>query len=145
MGNKLSYLAQANELLCELLEPLEKSRVYRSAAVDYLDQPEFFNQVLSFSLPSCTPQECLEFMLGAENHLGRVRGINKGPRVIDIDILFWGNNVINSSCLQVPHPRLFQRSFIVLPLMELTCFKTLNQAFKFSNTFCNDAFPLDNN
>ncbi len=144
IGNRFENLRLAKKLLSKNLVLLNESRIYSSPAVDYLDQPEFLNQVLCFEIPNSLPQECLELVLSIESKMGRVRHIPKGPRVIDIDILFWGNETLNSPNLEIPHPRLFQRSFIVLPLKELPIFQTLSSNFKFPSKFCNEAFPLDN-
>ncbi|MBK23882.1 MAG: 2-amino-4-hydroxy-6-hydroxymethyldihydropteridine diphosphokinase [Halobacteriovorax sp.] len=144
IGNRLENLKQAKKFLSEKLELKSQSRVYRSPAVDYLDQPEFLNQVLQFKIPNISPQECLQILLSIEVKMGRIRKISKGPRVIDIDLLFWSIDTIDSPNLEVPHPRLFQRSFIVLPLKELPIFETLSSKFDFPSQFCNEAFPLDN-
>lgn len=144
IGDRLANLQEAKKLLVKNFSLIEESPIYRSPAVDYLDQPEFLNQVLSFDKPSDNPQECLGIALEIENKMGRVREISKGPRVIDIDLLFWGTETINFNNLQIPHPRLFERSFIVLPLKDLSIFNTLSKSFSFPNSFCNDAFPFKN-
>lgn len=144
IGDRFENLRSAKTLLCKEFKLEEESRIYSSPAVDYLDQPDFLNQVLSFESPNVSPQETLKLMLSIEHSLGRRRDIPKGPRNIDIDMLFFNENVIKTSELEVPHPRLFERSFIVLPLKELKIFNTLNAKFDFPETFCNEAFPLTN-
>lgn len=140
IGNRSQNLKSATQKLCEFLVLKNSSNVYESTAVDYLDQPDFLNQVLEFDEPSKISKDALmEKILNVEKDLGRERVIDKGPRVIDIDILFWGTEKYNSHSLTIPHPRLFSRSFIVLPLSELDYFKILKTTFDFPSTFNNSA------
>ena len=143
VGDRLQNITDAKNKIGSKFQLLEESRVYTSEAVDYSDQPDFLNQVIVFEKPEMPPRECINLLLSIENELGRIRDIPKGPRTIDIDILFWELESFDYPNLQVPHPRLFQRSFIVLPLMELKVFKTLSNKFAFSESFCNEAFPLN--
>ena len=140
IGERESHLKEAKNILAEKFNLLEESRVYESSAVDYLNQPDFLNQVLSFEIPSANPHEVLNFLLKTEKELGRRRDIDKGPRTIDLDLLFWGKDTINSENLDVPHPRLFERSFIVQPLMELSAFTDLNKSFNFPEKFDNSCW-----
>lgn len=142
LGDKLQNLELAREQLKKLFNLKQESSIYKSEAVDYIDQPSFLNQILEFDLPKQDPKEVLLTALNLEKDLGRRRDIPKGPRIIDIDILFWGLETIDVKGLVVPHPRLFERSFIVLPLRELDYFNTLQQKFSFPQVFCNEAFPL---
>jgi 2-amino-4-hydroxy-6-hydroxymethyldihydropteridine diphosphokinase len=84
---------------------------------------------------------CLE-LLEIENQLGRVRKEKWGPRIIDIDIIFWGLHKIETKILTVPHPFWSQRSFVVEPLKELPFFQTLKKSFKIPNDFENNAKPI---
>ena len=140
IGDRLNHLKQAKKKLCSKLELIQESNVYCSRALDYLEQPDFLNQVLEFKLPkNKAPHEILHTALSIEKTMGRVRTIDKGPRTIDIDLLFWGKETIVNSSLQIPHPRLFDRSFIVLPLMELPFFQSLKSSFTFKTAFENEA------
>ena len=140
LGDRELHLNKAKELLSKNFSFIAASNIYQSPAVDYLNQPDFLNQVLEFELPTnYTEHEVLNLILEIEKELGRVRDIPKGPRTLDIDILFWGLINIDSENLIVPHPRLFDRSFIVYPLMELPFASTLKSNFKFSNKFKNTA------
>jgi 2-amino-4-hydroxy-6-hydroxymethyldihydropteridine diphosphokinase len=65
------------------------------------------------------PGELLDFLLAAEKRMGRVRGERWGPRVIDLDILIFGHKVINEGALQIPHPRLHERRFVLAPLCDI--------------------------
>lgn len=143
LGNREEHLSRAKESLCTYYSLREESRIYESPAVDYLDQPDFLNQILVFSLPNQSPKEVILNILAIEKELGRVRGIDKGPRTVDIDLLFWDREEIDIEELQVPHPRLFQRSFIVLPLKELNIYPYLSESFHFPVTFENKAWPLN--
>lgn len=118
------------------------SQIYESPAVDYLNQPDFYNQVLEFSLPDSSADQTMTLLLNIEQQMGRDRIIPKGPRLIDIDILFWGLSEIQSPTLIIPHPRLFLRSFVVLPLTELPGFQILKENYKFKFTFDNHAKAL---
>ena len=119
LGNREKYLSTALEKLCSHFDLIAKSKLYHSKAVDYLDQPDFINQVLEFKLPTIQPTDALSICLDIESSMGRERIIAKGPRTIDIDILLWAKEKINDKNLQVPHPRMFDRHFIMNPLSEL--------------------------
>ena len=81
-------------------------------------------------------------LLSIENKLGRERKIKSGPRNIDIDILFLGLEKINQLNLTIPHPRLFERSFVLFPLKELPFYPILKKHFKFPSNIQNDATPI---
>lgn len=142
LGDRKGHLHEAKELLKKEFEFIAESRIYESPAVDYLNQPDFYNQVLEFRLPSLSPEIVMARLLRIEQEMGRNRDIPKGPRIIDLDILFWGDKKIKSESLIVPHPRLFERSFVVLPLSELPGFKELQNFFEFKFAFTNTAKPL---
>jgi 2-amino-4-hydroxy-6-hydroxymethyldihydropteridine diphosphokinase len=142
IGNPVEQLHQARLMLASRFQFIAQSRIYRSKAQDYLDQPDFFNQVLEFQTPSITPLEALNQILHVEKLLGRRRDIPKGPRVIDIDILFFDELKFESEELQIPHPRLWHRSFVVKPLRELPYFDILKHQHIFPIDFADDAIPL---
>jgi 2-amino-4-hydroxy-6-hydroxymethyldihydropteridine diphosphokinase len=142
LGDRLQNLSKVKEILSSKFSFIAESRVYESAAVDYENQPDFFNQVLEFHTPNISPDDCMRFLLETEKILGRTRVIPKGPRLIDIDILFWDKLEISTEITQIPHPRLFTRSFVVLPLSELPGFKVLQEKFSFTFSFPNSATPL---
>lgn len=145
LGNRIENL---NLALCHIKEKFQliaSSRIYKSEAVDYTDQPEFLNQVHEFKInPKLAPKETLKVLLAIENMMGRVRDIARGPRVVDIDILFYGDEISNTKFLELPHPRWMQRSFVVKPLSELPCFELINSKYAPSLSFEIDAFPLEN-
>lgn len=140
LGDRAGHLKLAKELLANQFDLLEESRIYESPAVDYLNQPDFLNQVLLFKMSPDSPRQVLNKILSIEKDLGRVRNIDKGPRTVDIDILFWGDTIINEENLDIPHPRLFERSFIVEPLKELSVFDALSNRFKFPEKFDNECW-----
>jgi 2-amino-4-hydroxy-6-hydroxymethyldihydropteridine diphosphokinase len=142
LGDRKNHLEEAKALLSKKFKFIAESRIYESPAVDYLNQPDFYNQVLEYALPDDSPESIMNFLLETEKELGRNRSIPKGPRVIDLDILFWGELEIYSDLLILPHPRLFERSFVVLPLSELPGFKNLQRKFVFKFTFDNSAAPI---
>ncbi|WP_127715589.1 2-amino-4-hydroxy-6-hydroxymethyldihydropteridine diphosphokinase [Halobacteriovorax sp. HLS] len=143
IGETRDNLSNAISHLEKYFTLKSKSRVYTSEAVDYENQPDFLNQVLEFEKPQISPSECMSIALKIEQELGRLRGVPKGPRIIDIDILFYELCTSTDPHILLPHPRLFDRSFIVLPLMELPYFSILQKHFTFTTKFNNSAFPLD--
>ena len=143
LGNKEENLANAKNELSLSLNIIGQSKIYKSKAVDYLDQPSFLNQVLEFERPSIGPKKLMEKLLLIESQLGRERKIKSGPRIIDIDILFLGLEKVNQLNLTIPHPKLFERSFVLLPLKEVPFYKTLKNHFKFPSNIQNDAMPIE--
>ena len=141
-GDPLRNLEEAQNLLSDEYQLTSSSMVYRSKAVDYLDQPDFFNQVHQFEIPEQSPQSVMQNLLQLEQKLGRKRDIPKGPRIIDLDIIFWGLSELSSQVLEIPHPRLFERSFVVRPLSELPYYQTLITKFTFPASFEIEAYPL---
>ena len=88
--------------------------------VGYTDQPRFFNAAASLATTR-SPRELLDLLLEIERDLGRVRGEGPryGPRTIDLDLLLYGDETIDEDALEVPHPRLHERRFVLEPLAEL--------------------------
>jgi 2-amino-4-hydroxy-6-hydroxymethyldihydropteridine diphosphokinase len=142
LGNRLGNLQNALVYLEKKLNRISSSSIYESPAVDYLNQPDFYNQVIEFSIPSMSASETMLYLLDIEKEMGRNRLIPKGPRLIDLDILFWGLEKINTEIIQTPHPRLFERSFVVIPLSELPGFHILKNYYSFATEFQNSATKL---
>jgi 2-amino-4-hydroxy-6-hydroxymethyldihydropteridine diphosphokinase len=94
------------------------SSVYETAPVDLVDQPMFLNLVLEAET-ALRPRQLLKRIARLERELGRRRTVAKGPRTIDIDILFHGTSVIDTPGLIVPHPRIAERRFVLEPLTEI--------------------------
>lgn len=143
LGDKKHFLNMAKDALSRNFDLIKASDVFTSLAVDYENQPSFYNQVLEFKIPSIGPEETIELLLDIEKKMGRIRDFDKGPRTIDIDIIFWGLNEIQiPPKLYVPHPRWQQRSFVVKPLTQLPFFKTVKKYFKIPSNFEVDALPV---
>ena len=141
-GDRQSFLEAALKLLKLHFDHLHSSRVYESPAYDYLHQDNFLNQVHEFLIPNISPQEALRLTQKLEIEVGRIKTFDKGPRTIDIDIIFWGLETIQSEHLIIPHPQWIHRSFVVKPLQELPFFKILENSFKIPKSFEADAFPI---
>lgn len=142
LGDREKNLDQALEKLKGHFKFVAKSRIYFSAAIEYLNQPDFYNQVLEFEIPESSPEDTMDLILSIEQELGRRRDIPKGPRTIDIDIIFWKTESINAKNLTVPHPAWDQRSFVTLPLQELPYFQEIKKSFIIPTQFTNTATPV---
>ena len=94
------------------------SSIYETAPVGYVDQPSFLNIALAIET-SHSALDTLEICQTVENELGRVREIRWGPRIIDLDILLYNTDNIEVENLTVPHPRMFERAFVIVPLLEI--------------------------
>lgn len=94
------------------------SSLYQTAAWGLENQPDFLNQVLLI-YTEMTAEETLRKMLRIEQRLGRIREVKNGPRIIDIDLLFFNDQMIDLPHLKVPHPLLHTRNFTLFPLFEL--------------------------
>ncbi len=125
MGDALLNLALAREALLELAAPEGRfiaSPIYETEPQEYKRQSWFFNQNILMEVPITTdPEAFLNATQAIEDRLGRVRDpLNQAaPRTIDIDILLFGNRRIHSPRLTVPHPRLTERAFVLIPLADL--------------------------
>jgi 2-amino-4-hydroxy-6-hydroxymethyldihydropteridine diphosphokinase len=121
LGDSASNLKQAVRLVEEKLGvKLTCSPVYRSEPVGVREQPWFLNQTAYFvDDDQKGPLAILSILKGIENQMGRVPTVRFGPRLIDLDLLFYDNWVFNSANLVIPHPRFFERSFVLLPLLDL--------------------------
>jgi 2-amino-4-hydroxy-6-hydroxymethyldihydropteridine diphosphokinase len=102
------------------LDVVRLSRVFETEPVDSLDQPFFLNLVAELRgdiLPA--PEEVMQRLLRVEHSLGRTREAAKGPRLIDLDLLLYGDATSDSEFLKLPHPRLHHRRFVLVPLAEI--------------------------
>lgn len=119
LGDRLANLRAANRLIGERIGRITcYSRVYRTEAWGMTDQPDFLNQALEVET-NLSPEELLSAIHQIESDLGRQRVIKWGARLIDIDILFYGNEVIRTRRLSIPHPELQHRNFVLRPLLEI--------------------------
>lgn len=120
MGDRMVNLGRARDaVIRECGRIIKTSSVYETAPWGEEDQPAFLNQVLVV-LTGLEPEDLLQAILSIERSLGRTREKKYGPRLIDIDILFYNNEVISKPGLVVPHPRMQFRRFVLEPLAELS-------------------------
>ena len=95
------------------------SSIYETEPVDVIHQPSFLNMVAEARAPHFSPEQTLARLLRIEYALGRRREIARGPRTIDLDLLLYGDEVCSTEFLTLPHPRLHERRFVLVPLAEL--------------------------
>ena len=118
LGDRLANLASAIKALPPTVRPLAASRVYETPPWGYLDQPAFLNQVIQ-AQTELAPLDLLAWLKRLETDLGRQPGLRYGPRVIDLDILLYDDLQLETPDLIVPHPRLGERAFVLVPLADL--------------------------
>ncbi len=118
IGNKTARIQLAIARIAESMVVQRLSSLYETAPVGFLDQDWFLNCVVEVETER-TAHEAADLLGGLELEMGRRRETPGGPRTIDIDILFFGTEIIDEKGLQVPHPRLHQRLFVLAPMAEL--------------------------
>jgi len=118
LGDRLSYMLKALNEIKKLGKVLKISTVYESKAWGIENQNNFLNLVVLFET-KLLPQDLLLHLRAIEKKVGRKERLKWGPREIDIDILLYGNRVIRTKLLQVPHPFLHERDFFLYPLLEI--------------------------
>jgi 2-amino-4-hydroxy-6-hydroxymethyldihydropteridine diphosphokinase len=118
LGDRTANLKQAIASLTPQLEVKAKSGIYETPPWGFEDQPKFLNQVLR-AKTYLDPEPLLKHLKRLEVALGRKESFPNGPRLIDIDILFYDDRVVNTPSLVIPHPRLHERGFVLLPLMDI--------------------------
>ena len=118
LGKRQDNLDQALNLLSQRLKLGQVSSIYDTEPVGNTNQPRFLNLVCQVHT-RLTPMELLALAKGIELKLGRTLGAANAPRPIDIDILFYGDQVSKDPDLVIPHPRLAKRAFVLIPLVEI--------------------------
>ena len=119
MGDRLQILEKAlEEITIQIGAVIKKSSIYETAPWGIADQPAFLNQVL-LAQTTLSPQEILKTILSIESNMGRKRNEKFGPRIIDIDLLFYNDLILQSPDLVIPHPEITNRRFVLVPLVEL--------------------------
>ena len=118
VGEREENLRTAIAKLAALGELVAVSSFYETEPMEVANQPWFLNCAVSLKT-KLMPRQFLSRMLKIEQEMGRHRSLPKGPRTIDIDILLFGNSVIHTPQLDVPHPALHQRRFVLEPLAEI--------------------------
>jgi 2-amino-4-hydroxy-6-hydroxymethyldihydropteridine diphosphokinase len=114
----MSNLASAIERLSRKITIKKVSSVYETEPVYHKEQPLYLNAVLS-AVTELAPFELLRFVKSIESDLGRQPSFRNAPRTIDIDILFYGDQVAETAELIIPHPRIAERAFVLVPLAEI--------------------------
>ncbi len=118
MGNRLANLKAAINNLTPQLAVKSRSSIYETPPWGFTEQAEFLNQVV-MAETYLQPQALLGHLKRLETALGRVPNFQNGPRLIDIDILFFDDLVLDTPPLVIPHPRLPERPFVLVPLAEI--------------------------
>ncbi len=118
MGNRLSNLKAAIGNLSPQMSVKKKSNIYETPPWGFIDQSAFLNQVVKVET-YLQPEALLAHLKRLETALGRVPNFQNGPRLIDIDILFFDDQVIDTPPLVIPHPRLHERAFVLVPLSDV--------------------------
>lgn len=120
LGEREDQIRRALEALSQLADTdlVRASSLYDTEPVGEVDQPNFLNAVAQLDT-NLTARQLLWNLLLIEKRLGRVRAQKWGPRSIDLDLLLYGDQVIDEDELQVPHPEIIRRSFVLVPLVEL--------------------------
>lgn len=144
MGDRLNYLEKALSCFKQYhqLELKKASSVYETPPWGKTDQSPFLNCVLEIDT-SFTPQMLLETLREIERQLGRERKEKWGPRTIDLDILLYGDEIINTTDLTIPHPRMSQRAFVMIPLIEIAP-DLIHPVFKKTMKELADLLPKEN-
>ena len=119
LGDRQANLQQANALILHNIGRINRqSSFYETEAWGKTDQPDFLNQVLEVHT-ELSPQKVLDQINQIETELGRVRQEKWEPRLIDIDILFYDDLVLQTDSLTIPHPSLQSRNFVLIPMLEI--------------------------
>ncbi|MBM4446530.1 MAG: 2-amino-4-hydroxy-6-hydroxymethyldihydropteridine diphosphokinase [Chloroflexi bacterium] len=118
LGDRKQNLTQALELLSKHVVIEKVSPIYETEPVGYTEQPLFLNAVCRIST-ELNPRQLLRLAKKIETKLGRAPSLANAPRPIDIDILLYDNEVFSSKELTIPHPRLTERAFVLVPLAEI--------------------------
>jgi 2-amino-4-hydroxy-6-hydroxymethyldihydropteridine diphosphokinase len=118
LGDRLANLRAAIESMPPKVEVLAESHIYETPPWGYEDQPAFLNMVVKAET-GLEPEFLLKYLKQIEVELGREQSVRWGPRLIDLDILFYDDLVVDTPPLVIPHPRLHERAFVLVPLMDL--------------------------
>jgi|LakMenEpi03Aug12_release.lakeMendotaPanAssembly.Ray.scaffolds.fasta_scaffold114101_2 2-amino-4-hydroxy-6-hydroxymethyldihydropteridine diphosphokinase len=119
LGESASQLTLANQYISQKCgKIITQSAVYQTAPWGNQDQPFFLNQAIKLAT-ELEPEALMQELLHIETLMGRIRTIKYGPRVIDLDILFFNDLIINKPMLQLPHPAMAERRFVLVPMAEI--------------------------
>jgi 2-amino-4-hydroxy-6-hydroxymethyldihydropteridine diphosphokinase len=118
LGDRAANLAKAREMLADDIQVLKCSSIYQTAPWGYSEQDDFFNQVLECET-LLRPLILLNRLKKVEKKMGRKKTFRNGPRVIDLDILFYDDLILKTRRLVIPHPGLHERAFVLVPMAEV--------------------------
>jgi len=120
LGNPINQVRDAVTELARLPDTHVSacSSLYRSKPVGYQDQPDYINAVVALQT-TLTPRVLLDALLDMESRNGRQRTFKNAPRTLDLDLLLYDQQVIHEPGLTLPHPRMLERAFVLVPLMEI--------------------------
>lgn len=119
LGNREDNCLKALRLMEESgIKILKRSSLYETEPWGIKDQPMFINMVIQAETEK-SPVELLRILKSIEDSMGRLKDIKWGPRIIDLDILFYNNLILDTPELKIPHPYLHQRAFVLMPLSEI--------------------------
>lgn len=119
MGDRAANIARAIEALpARGICVARQSRLYETEPVELREQPWFLNCVVE-AQTNLMPLQLMRGLLGVEHEMGRLRRVPKGPRLIDMDILLFGTSIVRTAEVEIPHPRMTQRRFVLVPFAEI--------------------------
>ena len=119
MGDRAANIARAvAELGKRGVKVTQESSLYETEPLEIREQPWFLNCAVEAET-ELSPRELMDVLLGIERSMGREKRVPKGPRVIDIDILLYGSEIVREPGLEIPHPRMAERKFVLEPLAEI--------------------------
>ena len=118
LGDRNSNILKGISMLDDISYSISKSSIYESDPVGFIDQPKFLNAVCRIQI-ELNPFQLLSKLKFFELSLKRIKKFNNAPRTIDLDILLCNNMVIDTPSLTIPHPRMLERLFVLMPLMEV--------------------------
>jgi 2-amino-4-hydroxy-6-hydroxymethyldihydropteridine diphosphokinase len=119
LGDRETNLRRAIESFAPSVVVLQESVIYETPPWGMIEQPAFLNMVVK-GQTTLSPLQLLQFLKQLELNMGRLPGIRYGPRLIDLDILFYEDLVLEMEGLCIPHPRLHERAFVLVPLAEIS-------------------------
>ena len=119
MGDRMANLTLAKNMIQDQIGSIQiASSIYETAAWGYTNQPDFLNQVILVET-ELEANLLMQNLLTIERKMGRERDIPMGPRTIDLDIIYYNNDIINNNFLTIPHPKIAERRFVLMPLVEI--------------------------
>jgi 2-amino-4-hydroxy-6-hydroxymethyldihydropteridine diphosphokinase len=118
LGDRLANLKQAIASIASFSSILQHSNIYQTAAWGNTDQADFLNQAIEIQTHQ-TAENLMQALLAIESQMGRVRLQKWEPRIIDLDIIFYESAIHNSDFIQIPHPEMQKRAFVLKPLLDI--------------------------